>query len=121
MKEGRYVRLIHHGEMKEIPIREPVYVSRFEYDYLIAQEDVDTQVIHMSRMIDMGYFKELSPYFIKDTLRTGRDIRYVPIGVIRDLLSADAFMIEDKEREHENTIRKPRWDHCNRAPSGKKR
>lgn len=119
MREGYIVKMIHHGEMKKIPINEPVYVSQFEYDYLMAQKDVDTQILHMSRMIDMGYFKALSPYFVKDTLRDGSEMRYVPIGVIRDLLSADAFVIE--EREHEDIIRKPRRDHSDRGSSGKRR
>ena len=103
MKEGRYTEIIHHGNVKKIPIIEPVRVTRFEYDYLMAQTDVDTQILHMSRMIDMGYFKALSPYFVKDTRRDCSKMQYVLIGVIRDLLCADAFVIEEHSCNSEVT------------------
>ena len=96
MKEGYYAEIFFRGKVRKVPIKKPVHVSQFEYDYLMVQKDVDTQKWHMSRMIDLGYFKGLKPYFV--TENTGRDIwTYVLIGVIRDLLCADAFVIDGKE------------------------
>lgn len=97
MKEGYCAEIFFRGKVTKIPIKKPVHVSRFEYDYLMAQKDVDTQKWHMSRMIDYGYFKDLRPYFVTERIDTGKAWTYVLIGVIRDLLSADAFVIDGKE------------------------
>ena len=97
MKEGYCAEIFFRGKVTKIPIKKPVHVSRFEYDYLMAQKDVDTQKWHMSRMIDMGYFKDLRPYFVSEKTGSGKTWTYVLIGVIRDLLCADAFVIDGKE------------------------
>lgn len=99
MKEGYCAEIFFRGKVTKIPIKKPVHVSQFEYDYLMAQKDVDTQKWHMSRMIDMGYFKDLRPYFVSERTDRGKTWTYVLIGVIRDLLCADAFIIDGKEAE----------------------
>ena len=97
MKEGYYAEIFFHGKVKKIPIRKPVHVSQFEYDYLMAQKEIDTQIWHQSKMIEYGYFKDLEPYFVKETEKSGTTYKYILIGVIRDLLCADAFVIDGKE------------------------
>lgn len=97
MKEGYCAEIFFRGKVTKIPIKKPVHVSQFEYDYLMSQKDVDTQKWHMSRMIDMGYFKDLRPYFVSEKTGSGKTWTYVLIGVIRDLLCADAFVIDGKE------------------------
>ena len=97
MKEGYFAEIFFHGKVKKIPIRKPVHVSQFEYDYLMAQKEVDTQKWHMSRMIEKGYFKGLAPYAVVEVTDHGEVWTYVLIGVIRDLLCADAFVIDGKE------------------------
>ena len=97
MKEGYCTEIFFRGKVTKIPIKKPVHVSQFEYDYLMAQEEVDTQKWHMSRMIEKGYFKGLAPYAVVEVTDHGEVWTYVLIGVIRDLLCADAFVIDGKE------------------------
>lgn len=66
-----------------------IQVSKFEYDYLAAQRELDTQKVHMDAMIRRGYFKNLAPYFThedcgKSVRRSDGKLHYVLIGTIRD-------------------------------------
>lgn len=75
-----------------------IKLSRFEYDYLIAQREVDIQKVHVDAMIRMGYFKNLAPYFVhedygKTASRPDGKLHYVLIGTIRDHI--DDFEITD--------------------------
>ena len=98
MKEGHVAQIYFNGKIKEVPINNPIHLSRFEYDYLMAQKDVDTQKWHLSKMIDYGYFKNLKPYFVTETAKNGETWTYILIGVIRDLLCADAFVIDGEDK-----------------------
>lgn len=75
-----------------------IELTQFEYDYLAAQMDVDTQKIHMDSMIRKGYFKNLAPYFVHEDCGTSSrhpdgKLHYVLIGTIREHI--DEFVIVD--------------------------